>query len=37
MNYDLITTTFRKLAIAGAAEIMDVYGQDDFGVRSKDG
>jgi len=36
MNYDLITTTFRELAIAGAAEIMDVYGQDDFGVRSKD-
>jgi 3'(2'), 5'-bisphosphate nucleotidase len=36
MNYDLITTTFRKLAIAGAAEIMDVYGQDDFGVKSKD-
>jgi len=36
MNYDLINTTFRKLAIAGAAEIMDVYGQDDFGVRSKD-
>lgn len=36
MNYDLITTTFRKLAIRGAAEIMDVYGKDDFGVRSKD-
>jgi len=36
MNYDLITTVFRELAIKGAAEIMDVYGQDDFGVRSKD-
>ena len=36
MNYDLITTVFRELAIKGAAEIMEVYGQDDFGVRSKD-
>lgn len=36
MNYELISTTFRELAIAAAAEIMDVYGQDDFGVKAKD-
>ncbi len=36
MNYDLISTTFRNLAIQAAHEIMEVYGQDDFGVRSKD-
>jgi len=36
MDYDKITSTFRKLAIAGAAEIMEVYARDDMGVRSKD-
>lgn len=35
MDYGTITTKFRELAIAGAAEIMDVYAKDDFGVRSK--
>ena len=36
VNYDLISTTFRRLAVNAAAEIMDVYGKDDFGIRSKD-
>lgn len=35
MNYDQISTEFRKLAIAGAKEIMEVYASDDFDVRSK--
>ena len=35
MDYDKIVTTMRKLAIWGAAEIMDVYGKPDFDVRAK--
>ena len=35
MDYDKITATIRRLAIEGAAEIMDVYATD-FDVRSKD-
>lgn len=36
MDYDLITTTFRELSLRAADEIMDVYGADDFEIRSKD-
>jgi 3'(2'), 5'-bisphosphate nucleotidase len=36
MDYAKITAQFRRLAILGAREIMDVYGEDDFGVRAKD-
>lgn len=35
LNYDLIVPVMRRLAIEAAAEIMEVYGTDDFGVRSK--
>ena len=35
MDYEKITATIRRLAIEGAAEIMDVYATD-FDVRSKD-
>lgn len=35
MDYGKFTTVFRKAAILAGAEIMDVYGQDDFGVRVK--
>ena len=35
MDYDKIVTTMRKLAIRGAAEIMEVYGKPDFDVRAK--
>ncbi len=35
MDYDSIFTTIRRLSIAAAAEIMDVYGKPDFEVRAK--
>ena len=35
MDYDIIVTTMRRLAIAGAAEIMDVYAKPDFDVQTK--
>lgn len=35
MDYSAIVPVMRRLAIAGAAEIMDVYESDDFGVRAK--
>ena len=35
MDYASVVTVMRKLAIAGAAEIMDVYSSDSFDVRAK--
>ena len=35
MDYDKIATSFRRLAIRAASEIMDVYAQADLGVRTK--
>jgi len=35
MDYQKFNTVFRTAAILAAAEIMEVYGKDDFGVRAK--
>jgi 3'(2'), 5'-bisphosphate nucleotidase len=35
MDYGRIVTTIRQLALEAGAAIMQVYGSDDFGVRSK--
>lgn len=35
MDYDKIATSFRRLAIRAAAEIMDVYAKADMDVRTK--
>ena len=35
MDYAGIATTIRQLALDAGAEILDVYGSEDFNVRSK--
>ena len=35
MNYENVTTIFRQLALEAGAAIMEIYGEDDFDVRSK--
>ncbi|SOH93075.1 3'(2'), 5'-bisphosphate nucleotidase [Monaibacterium marinum] len=35
MDYQNVTATFRKLALEAGAVIMEIYGEDDFNVRSK--
>jgi len=36
LDYSEIMIVLRQLALAAADEVMDVYGKDDFNVRSKD-
>lgn len=36
MDYERLITTMRQLALEAGAAIMEIYGQDDFGVESKD-
>lgn len=35
MNYDALVPVFRKLAIQAGEKIMEIYGSDDFDIRSK--
>lgn len=35
MDYNKIATVFRKLALEGGDAIMEIYGADDFDIRSK--
>ena len=35
MDYENVTATFRRLAIEAGTAIMEIYGTDDFDVRSK--
>jgi 3'(2'), 5'-bisphosphate nucleotidase len=35
MDYDRIVATIRRLALEAGAEILEVYGSDDFAVRAK--
>ncbi len=36
LDYDILFSTLRTLALKGGDEIMSIYSQDDFGVESKD-
>ncbi len=36
MDYDRISTTFRRLALEAGDAIMEIYGSDDFSIRAKD-
>lgn len=36
MNYETLTTVMRRLALEAGDKIMEIYGQDDFQVKSKE-